>query len=121
MIKDTIQKMKQLYKNPIVLIHPIGGYTKDDDVPLHVRMKQYESLNIENTILAIFPSPMLYSGPRCAQWHAKSREICGANFIIAGRDMAGINDIYDYSHARKVLGQTPYLKIKSIPFTDHFI
>ena len=59
---------------------------------------------------------MLYSGPRCAMWHAKSRENGGANYIIAGRDMAGIYDIYKYHHAREVLRNAPYLDIKIIPF-----
>jgi 3'-phosphoadenosine 5'-phosphosulfate synthase len=117
MIKETLERMKHEYKNPILLLHPIGGYTKDDDVPLHIRMEQYKALELENTLLAIFPSPMMYSGPRCAQWHAKTRKIAGATHIIAGRDMAGINDLYDYSHARKTLLLTPFLNIDTIPFT----
>ena len=24
------------YKNPVLLLHPLGGWTKDDDVPLEV-------------------------------------------------------------------------------------
>ena len=72
----------------------------------------------KNTLLAIFPSPMMYSGPRCAQWHAKTRKIAGATHIIAGRDMAGINDLYDYSHARKTLLLTPYLNIEPYELTN---
>jgi 3'-phosphoadenosine 5'-phosphosulfate synthase len=29
------------YKNPVLLLHPCGGWTKDDDVPLDVRMHQH--------------------------------------------------------------------------------
>lgn len=42
---------------------------QEDDVPLNVRMRQYDAvlaegvLDPEWTILAIFPSPMLYAGP----------------------------------------------------------
>ncbi|VEL23709.1 unnamed protein product [Protopolystoma xenopodis] len=29
------------YRNPVLLLHPLGGWTKPDDVPLHVRMDQH--------------------------------------------------------------------------------
>ena len=54
---------------PVLLLHPLGGWTKDDDVPLSVRIKQHLAvleegvLDPENTVLAIFPSPMMYAGP----------------------------------------------------------
>lgn len=46
-----------------------GGWTKDDDVPLAWRLKQHEALleekvlDPDSTIMAIFPSPMMYAGP----------------------------------------------------------
>ena len=57
------------FKKPVLLLHPLGGWTKDDDVPLDVRMKQHRVildegiLDPESTVLAIFPSPMMYAGP----------------------------------------------------------
>ena len=45
----------------VLLLHPLGGFTKDDDVPLPVRMAQHKEvldakvLNPESTVLAIFP------------------------------------------------------------------
>ena len=57
------------YKKPVLLLHPLGGWTKDDDVPLPVRMEQHKAvldervLHPDNTVLAIFPSPMMYAGP----------------------------------------------------------
>lgn len=57
------------YKNPTLLLHPLGGWTKDDDVPLDVRMKQHAAilqdgvLDPKSTVVAIFPSPMMYAGP----------------------------------------------------------
>ena len=61
-----------------------GGWTKDDDVPLDTRMEQHNAI-IKNkvfgeteTVLAIFPSPMIYGGPREVQWHAVSRMNGGA-------------------------------------------
>lgn len=56
------------YRKPVLLLHPLGGWTKDDDVPLAVRIKQHQAVLEdgvlhEDTILAIFPSPMSYAGP----------------------------------------------------------
>lgn len=57
------------YKNPTLLLHPLGGWTKDDDVPLAVRMTQHSAilndkvLDPASTVVAIFPSPMMYAGP----------------------------------------------------------
>ena len=75
------------------------GWTKDDDVPLGVRIRQHEAvlsegvLDRKSTLLAIFPSPMMYAGPTEVQWHCKARLAAGANFYIVGRDPAGIQDL----------------------------
>ena len=71
-INDTFHR-RQLesrgYKRPVLLLHPLGGWTKDDDVPLAVRMEQHKAvleeglLDKESTVIAIFPSPMMYAGP----------------------------------------------------------
>lgn len=67
---DTRQQLKDRgFKRPVLLLHPLGGWTKDDDVPLHTRMQQHQAvmddglLDRDSTILAIFPSPMMYAGP----------------------------------------------------------
>lgn len=42
LLNDTRQQLLKLgYKNPILLLHPLGGWVKDDDVPLITRMKQH--------------------------------------------------------------------------------
>ena len=57
------------YVKPVLLLHPLGGWTKADDVPLKIRMKQHHAvleegvLDPDSTVLAIFPSPMMYAGP----------------------------------------------------------
>lgn len=87
------QLLERGYKNPILLLHPLGGWTKDDDVPLPTRMAQHQAvldsgvLNRDNTILAIFPSPMMYAGPTEVQWHCKSRMNSGATHYIVGRGL----------------------------------
>lgn len=80
-------------------------------------------LDKESTILAIFPSPMNYAGPREVQWHAKARIHTGSNCYIVGRDPAGITNpisgesIYNEEDGAKVLAMTPGLNnLKIIPF-----
>lgn len=92
LMNDTRRRLLELgYKNPVLLLHPLGGFTKADDVPLDVRMEQHSKvledgiLDPETTIVAIFPSPMHYAGPTEVQWHAKARINAGANFYIVGQ------------------------------------
>lgn len=67
--QDTRRHLEERgFKKPVLLLHPLGGWTKDDDVPLPVRIQQHEAVLEEgilqkDTILAIFPSPMCYAGP----------------------------------------------------------
>jgi len=42
LLNDTREQLLKLgYKNPILLLHPLGGWCKDDDVPLLDRMLQH--------------------------------------------------------------------------------
>ncbi|GAB4839108.1 AP-2 complex subunit sigma [Ancistrocladus abbreviatus] len=130
LMNDTRRRLVEMgYKNPILLLHPLGGFTKADDVPLDVRMEQHSKvledgvLDPETTIVAIFPSPMHYAGPTEVQWHAKARVNAGANFYIVGRDPAGMGhptekrDLYDPDHGKKVLSMAPGLeKLNILPF-----
>lgn len=60
---------EKCFKRPVLLLHPLGGWTKDDDVPLATRIQQHQAvleegvLDSQDTVLAIFPSPMQYAGP----------------------------------------------------------
>lgn len=69
-MQDTQRRLVERgYRRPVLLLHPLGGWTKDDDVPLAWRMKQHAAvleeglLDPNSTIVAIFPSPMMYAGP----------------------------------------------------------
>ena len=99
-------------------------------VPLPTRMEQHECvlaekvLPPESTVVAIFPSPMMYAGPTEVQWHAKARKNCGAKFYIVGRDPAGMKhpklpdeNLYHADHGREVLQMAPGLSgLEIIPF-----
>ncbi|GJD06655.1 ATP sulfurylase 2 [Galdieria sulphuraria] len=117
------------FKKPLLLVHQIGGKVKDDDVPLDIRIAQNEAileegiLDPHNTIIGIFPSPMIYAGPKEVQWHAKARMNAGCKFYIVGRDPAGMKhpgtnrDMYDPWHGKKVLMMAPGLeKLEILPF-----
>jgi len=132
LMQDTAAKLKeQGYKKPVLWLSPLGGWTKDDDVPLKTRMDQHHAI-IKNgifgdtpVVLGIFPSPMIYGGPREVQWHAKSRMNAGATHYIVGRDPAGMKhpdgtkDLYHMWHGQTMLKSNPGLaKMKLLPF--HF-
>merc|ERR1719239_2022669 len=139
LMSDTKQKLlNRGFKKPVLLLHPLGGWTKDDDVPLAVRMKQHMAIMEEgvldpnSTVIAIFPSPMMYAGPTEVQWHAKARMSTGANFYIVGRDPAGMphpdggKDLYDATHGAKVLTMAPRGDVElwswpSFSDGDHFL
>nr|XP_034184719.1 bifunctional 3'-phosphoadenosine 5'-phosphosulfate synthase-like isoform X1 [Osmia lignaria] len=134
LMQDTRRYLveERAFKKPVLLLHPLGGWTKEDDVPLSVRINQHQSVLEEgvlhnDTILAIFPSPMLYAGPTEVQWHAKARMMAGATFYIVGRDPAGLphpdksktpdGNLYDGTHGSKVLSMAPGLEgLEIIPF-----
>ncbi|KAM3606324.1 uncharacterized protein V6R79_014272 [Siganus canaliculatus] len=130
LMQDTKRRLLERgYKKPVLLLHPLGGWTKDDDVPLDWRMKQHAAvleegvLDPAGTVVAIFPSPMMYAGPTEVQWHCRSRMIAGSNFYIVGRDPAGMphpetkKDLYDPTHGGKVLTMAPGLtSVEIIPF-----
>ena len=76
-------------------------------------MKQHQAileegvLDPQKTVLAIFPSPMMYAGPTEVQWHAKSRMTAGANFYIVGK--AYKIGVLSFCH-----NQTSQLKLKPL-------
>eukprot|EP00466_Bigelowiella_natans_P003779 jgi/Bigna1/36346/e_gw1.14.169.1 len=125
LMQDAGRQLKAMgYKKPLLWLTPLGGWTKDDDMPLDVRIHQHQVIIEEgmlpsDTVMAIWPSPMIYAGPTEVQWHCKSRRNVGARFFITGRDPAGIKrsknenqmqvggDFYDGNHGRYVLQTSP--------------
>lgn len=95
-----------------IVIHMLLGKLKSGDIPADVRdaaiRKMVDCYFPENTVMITgYGFDMLYAGPREAVLHAVFRQNMGADYLIVGRDHAGVGDYYGAFDAQTIFDEIP--------------
>ncbi|MCG2635324.1 MAG: bifunctional sulfate adenylyltransferase/adenylylsulfate kinase [Gammaproteobacteria bacterium] len=134
----TVRAARELEAS--LLIHPVVGMTKPNDVDHYTRVHCYKEIldkyPAATTALSLLPLAMRMGGPREALWHALIRRNYGCSHFIVGRDHAGPgqdengNDFYGpYDAQEMVTAYQDEIGIEMVPFKmmvyledeDHYV